>query len=248
MQPLAGKIALVTGGTRGIGFGIARRLLQSGATVMLSGTSRGSVEVALEKLRPEGDVTGYVSDLSQSESGAALVASATERSGRIDVLVNNAGIATGSSVWDISVEEWDRVHNTNLRSTFFVSQAAAKLMSKQKAGSIVNVSSIAGQNGGLAASPSYASAKAAIIGLTRSLARRLAEHGIRVNCVAPSDIETDATAGWPQNLRDRLNAITPLGRFGSAEEVSGAVTFLASDDASYITGQTLSINGGAYLG
>ncbi len=247
MTPLAGKIALVTGGTRGIGFSIARRFLQKGASVVLSGTSRASVATALEKLRAEGSVAGHVSDLSLPESGAALVASAVERFGRIDVLVNNAGISTGTSVWETGIEEWDRVHNTNLRSTFFVSQAVAKLMAGQKGGSIVNVSSIAGQNGGLAASPAYASAKAAVIGLTRSLARRLAEHGIRVNCVAPSDIETDATAGWPQNLRDRLNAITPLGRFGSAEEVAGAVTFLASDDASYITGQTLSINGGAYL-
>ena len=120
-------------------------------------------------------------------------------------------------------------------------------MRDRKAGSIVNVSSIAGQHGGIAGSPAYASSKAAVIGLTRSLARRFAPIGVRVNCIAPADIETDMTASWPQELRDRLNALTPLGRFGRAGEVAGAVTFLASDEASFITGQTISINGGAFM-
>jgi 3-oxoacyl-[acyl-carrier protein] reductase len=120
-------------------------------------------------------------------------------------------------------------------------------MQARRGGSIVNLSSIAGQHGGVAGSPAYASSKAAVIGLTRSLARRFASSRIRVNCIAPADIETDMTAGWPQELRDRLIAMTPLARFGTVAEVSGAATFLASDEASFITGQTLSINGGAFM-
>jgi 3-oxoacyl-[acyl-carrier protein] reductase len=139
------------------------------------------------------------------------------------------------------------VHDVNLRAVFFLSREAARAMQERGGGSIVNVSSIAGQHGGVAGSPAYASSKAAVIGLTRSLARRFAQSGIRVNCIAPADIETDMTAGWPQALRDRLIAMTPLARFGAVEEVSGAAAFLASDEASFITGQTLSINGGAFM-
>jgi 3-oxoacyl-[acyl-carrier protein] reductase len=139
------------------------------------------------------------------------------------------------------------VHDVNLRATFFVSRDAALSMKESGGGAIINVSSIAGQHGGVAGSPAYASSKAAVIGLTRSLARRFAPHGIRVNCIAPADIETDMTANWPQDLRDRLNSLTPLGRFGAVDEVTGAAVFLASREASFIVGQTLSVNGGAYM-
>jgi 3-oxoacyl-[acyl-carrier protein] reductase len=150
-------------------------------------------------------------------------------------------------LWSTSPDEWDRVHDVNLRATFFVAQQAAKSMRDHGKGSILNVSSIAGQHGGVAGSPAYASSKAAVIGLTKSLARRFAPHGIRVNCISPADIETDMTANWPAELRDKLNSLTPLGRFGTIDEVNGAAIFLASDEASFITGQTLSINGGAYM-
>jgi 3-oxoacyl-[acyl-carrier protein] reductase len=135
-----------------------------------------------------------------------------------------------------------------LRATFFVARDSAVAMRRNGGGSIINVSSIAGQHGGVAGSPAYASSKAAVIGLTRSLARRFAPHNIRVNGIAPADIETDMTANWPQDLRDRLNALTPMNRFGTTDEVTGAAVFLASDEASFVTGQTLSINGGAYMG
>jgi 3-oxoacyl-[acyl-carrier protein] reductase len=162
-------------------------------------------------------------------------------------VVNNAGVISRAGEWDLTPDEWDRVHAVNLRSVFFISRAAALAMRAAGQGSILTVSSIAGQHGGIAGSPAYASSKAAVIGLTRSLARRFAPLRIRVNCIAPADIETDMTATWPQDLRDRLNALTPLGRFGSVEEVAGAAVFLASDEASFITGQTLSINGGAFM-
>jgi 3-oxoacyl-[acyl-carrier protein] reductase len=170
-----------------------------------------------------------------------------DRFGRIDILVNNAGVVSRIGEWDLTPEEWDRVHAVNLRATFFVSRDAAKSMRDSGGGAILNVSSIAGQHGGIAGSPAYASSKAAVIGLTRSLARRFAPHKVRVNCIAPADIETDMTATWPQELRDKLNSLTPLNRFGTVDEVTEAATFLVSDHASYITGQTLSINGGAYF-
>jgi 3-oxoacyl-[acyl-carrier protein] reductase len=161
--------------------------------------------------------------------------------------VNNAGVVSRVGEWELTPEEWDRVHDVNLRASFFVARDCAVAMKRNGGGSILNVSSIAGQHGGIAGSPAYASSKAAVIGLTRSLARRFAPHGIRVNCIAPADIETDMTATWPQELRDRLNLLTPLNRFGAISEVTGAAVFFASDEASFITGQTLSINGGAYM-
>jgi NAD(P)-dependent dehydrogenase (short-subunit alcohol dehydrogenase family) len=248
MGRLSGKTALVTGGTRGIGLGIVRHFLKEGARVAFTGTSEVGTSAALGELgRPDGAFR-IVADLSDAAAPKAVVDAAVAALGGIDIVVNNAGIGSRSSVWELTPEEWDRVHDVNLRATFFVSRDAALSMRDRGGGAIINVSSIAGQNGGLAGSPAYASSKAAVIGLTRALARRLAPVGVRVNCLSPADIETDMTAGWPQDLRDQLNAITPLGRFGSIEEVTGAAVFLASDEASYITGQTLAINGGAYLG
>ena len=139
------------------------------------------------------------------------------------------------------------MHAVNLRALFFLAREAAKSMRERGGGSILNLGSIAGQNGGIAGSPAYASSKGAVITLTRSLARRFAPHRIRVNCLSPADIETGMTAGWPQELRQRLIAITPLGRFGEVAEVTGAAVFFASDESSYVTGQTLSINGGAFM-
>lgn len=248
MTRLQGKVALVTGGTRGIGAGIVQAFLDEGATVAFSGTSSASIAKASAAFGTnESHHHGFLADLSQRDAGAQLVDVVLEHFGRIDVLVNNAGVVSRVGEWDLTPEEWDRVHDVNLRATFFVARDAAISMRRNGGGAIINVSSIAGQHGGVAGSPAYASSKAAVIGLTRSLARRFAPYGIRVNCLAPADIETDMTANWPQDLRDKLNSLTPLGRFGEIAEMTGAAVFLASNEASYITGQTLSINGGAYM-
>ena len=242
MGRLAGKTALVTGGTRGIGAGIVRAFLAEGATVAFSGTTRQSIE----KSHHEG-AAGFVSDLADADAPAQLIDAVAKRFGGLDVLVNNAGIGSRASEWDLTPQEWDRVHAVNLRAVFFLSREAAKSMRERGGGSIVNVSSIAGQNGGIAVSPAYGSSKGAVITLTRSLARRFAPHRIRVNCLSPADIETDLTAGWPGELRDRMIAMTPLSRFGAVDEVTGAALYFASDESTYVTGQTLSINGGAFM-
>jgi 3-oxoacyl-[acyl-carrier protein] reductase len=247
MGRLQGKVALVTGGTRGIGASIAKSFLREGAAVGFSGTSDQSVATAMADFANLGASKGYVADLAVADASHTLVGAVVQQFGRIDIVVNNAGVVSRASEWEITSEEWDRVHHVNLKATFFVAQQAARAMRDQGGGAILNVSSIAGQHGGVAGSPAYASSKAAVIGLTKSLARRFAQHSIRVNCISPADIETDMTASWPAELRDRLNAMTPLNRFGTTEEVNGAAIFLASDEASFITGQTLSINGGAFM-
>jgi 3-oxoacyl-[acyl-carrier protein] reductase len=244
---LDGKTALITGGTRGIGFALVEAFLRQGARVAFSGTSEQSVDRATARLQAREDCVGVVSDLANAEAAAQLVDAAVRRLGIVSILVNNAGVGSGSSAWEVTPEEWDRVLNVNLRAVFFASQAVARSM-RGAGGAIVNVSSIAGQNGGVAGSPAYAAAKAGVIGLTRSLARQFAAEGIRVNCLSPADIETDMTAGWPPALRERLVAATPLGRFAQPTELAGAAVFLASDEASFITGQTLAVNGGAYMG
>lgn len=246
MKRLDGKVALVTGGTRGIGAAVVRAFTAEGARVAYSGTSDASIDKARSALGSH--ARGFAADLADPTAPDRLIEAVLAAFGHLDVLVNNAGVVSRASEWDLDPVEWDRLHAVNVRSVFFLSRAAARSMRERWAGSIVNVSSIAGQHGGVAGSPAYGSSKAAVIGITRSLARRFAPFGVRVNCIAPADIETDMTANWPPELRDRLNALTPLGRFGSVEEVAGAVTFLASDEASFITGQTLSINGGAYMG
>ena len=243
---LADKAAVVSGATRGIGFAIAEAFLAEGARTFISGTTRDGVVDACARL---GDkrCAGAAHDLADRDAPARLIDDAVAALGTIDILVNNAGVVTAEDEWQLTPAQWDRVMAVNLRAAFFAAQAAAAVMREHAGGAIVNVASIAGQTGGLAGSPAYAAAKAGVIGLTRSLARRLAAHAIRVNALSPADIETDMTAGWPDALRERLIAITPLARFGDAAEVTGAAVFLASDEASFITGQTININGGAFM-
>lgn len=245
---LTGKIALVTGAAQGIGRDIALALAADGADVAICDVNLEAAQKTAADIEAKGRKSlPLKANVAASADVTAMIDQIIEKFGRIDILVNNAGVVSRTDEWTLSPEEWDRVHDVNLRATFFVARDCAVAMKRNGGGSILNISSIAGQHGGIAGSPAYASSKAAVIGLTRSLARRFASHSIRVNCLAPADIETDMTANWPQELRDRLNSLTPLNRFGSVEEVTGAAVFLVSDEASYITGQTLSINGGAYM-
>jgi 3-oxoacyl-[acyl-carrier protein] reductase len=245
---LKGKAALITGGTRGIGAAVLRSFLAEGATVVYSGRTEESVAKAHAHLGTDGTVIGIAADLEDPGAPTKLVEAALRHANHLDILVNNAGVVSRAGEWDLTPEEWDRVQAVNVRAAFFLSQAVGRGMCEHGRGSIINFSSIAGQHGGVAGSPAYGAAKAAVIGMTRSLARRFGPRGVRVNCIAPADIETDMTAGWPQDLRQKLIGLTPLNRFGEPHEVVGAAVFLASDESSFITGQTLSINGGAYMG
>ena len=252
MSDLAGKVVLITGGTRGIGGELVHAFAARGARVAFSGTSARSVADAMGRFSdriPQGaTVRGFAADLADAAAPGQLVGEVVTTFGGIDVLVCNAGIAGSADPWAVQPEEWDQVLAVNLRAAFFCAREAATSMRARDGGSIVNVSSVAGQIGGAATGPAYVASKAGMIGLTKSLARHLAGARIRVNCVAPADIETDMTAGWSDDLRQRLVAMTPLGRFGHADELSGAVLFLASGAASFVTGQTLNVNGGIYMG
>jgi NAD(P)-dependent dehydrogenase (short-subunit alcohol dehydrogenase family) len=244
---LKDKTALVTGGTRGIGAAMVRAFLAEGAKVVFSGRTKESVERARAHFPSDGSAIGIAADLELPDAAATLAQAALRHLDRLDVLVNNAGIVTGAGHWELTPAEWDRVQAVNVRATFFLSQAAGRAMCERGRGSIINFSSIAGQHGGIAGSPAYGAAKAAVIGITRSLARRFGPSGVRVNCIAPADIETDMTANWPPELRQKLIDLTPLARFGEPDEVAGSAVFLASDESAFITGQTLSVNGGAYM-
>ena len=251
MGDLAGKVALVTGGTRGIGLELVRAFSDAGAVVAFSGTTPATVEEGRRQLDDGAVATrlhGFVAELADPATPRRLVGEVVAACGGIDVLVCSAGLVGSSDFWAVDAEAWDQLFAVNLRAAFFCAREAAVSMRERGGGSIVNIASVAGQIGGAATGPAYVASKAGMIGLTKSLARHLAAAHIRVNCVAPADIETDMTAGWPPELRQRLTAMTPLGRFGQAGEVSQAVLYLAGAGASFVTGQTLNVNGGIYMG
>jgi 3-oxoacyl-[acyl-carrier protein] reductase len=247
MARLSGKVALVTGGTRGIGRAIAAAYAREGANVMVSGGSAASIARADVQAMLGERVAAVAGDLADAATPTQLVAATVARFGRLDVLVNNAGIGGSADFWGTSATQWDEVMAVNLRAAFLLARAAADRM-RESGGAIVNVSSVAGQIGGAATGPAYVASKAALIGLTKSIARHTAAFQVRVNCIAPADIETDMTAAWTPELRARLVAMTPLGRFGTPAEVAELAVYLAEDASAFVTGQTFNVNGGLYMG
>ena len=233
---LAGKAALVTGGSRGIGAAIARELAAAGAQVTLS--YRSGREEA-EKVAEEIGARAEQADVSDREQAQALV----EAAGEIDVLVNNAGLTRDGLLARMSDEDWREVIETNLGGTFYTCRAATRGMMRRRSGAIVNVSSIVGLHGN-PGQTNYSASKAGIIGFTKALARELGVRGIRANVVAPGYVDTRLTQALPSELREGMLASTPLGRFGTPEDVAGAVRFLCSNEASFITGEVLLVDGG----
>ena len=246
-KPLAGRIAIVTGGTRGIGLAIARALAEDGASVVVSGRDAGRLDSAVKELESLGaPALGVAADQSKRDDCDRLVDAAKERFGRIDVLVNNAGITRDQLLVRMKDDDWDQVLDTNLRGVFLMTRAVAKSMMRQKSGRIINIASTAGAMGN-PGQVNYSAAKAGVIGFTKAAARELAHWNILVNAVAPGLIETDMAAAIPAEAREALLQQVPLKRVGAAREVAEMVRFLAGDGAAYVTGQTIHVNGGLYM-
>jgi 3-oxoacyl-[acyl-carrier protein] reductase len=246
-KTLAGKVAIVTGGSRGIGLAIARLLAEDGASVVVSGRDAARLEAAVKELESLGaPVMGVAADAAKREDVDRLVEATRERFGRIDVLVNNAGITRDQLLVRMKDDDWDQVLDTNLRGVFLMTRAVGKVMMRQKSGRIINIASTAGAMGN-PGQVNYSAAKAGVIGLTKAAGRELAHWNILVNAVAPGLIETDMAAAIPAEAREAMLQQVPLKRIGQGREVAEVVRFLAGDGASYITGQTIHVNGGLYV-
>jgi 3-oxoacyl-[acyl-carrier protein] reductase len=246
-KPLAGEVALVTGASRGIGRAIAQALGAAGATVVGTATGAAGVASIDEALKSAGaSGRGIVLDVADGAASEAAVADIESREGAVTILVNNAGVTRDGLLLRMKPEDWDAVISTNLGSVFRLSKAVLRGMMKGRKGRIINIASVVGLIGN-PGQANYCAAKAGIGGFTRSLAREVASRGITVNVVAPGFIDTDMTKALPEAQREALAGQIPLGRLGRPEDIAEAVCFLAGPGAAWITGETLSVNGGMHM-
>ncbi|MGV2496784.1 3-oxoacyl-[acyl-carrier-protein] reductase [Pelagerythrobacter aerophilus] len=245
MFSLEGKTALVTGASGGIGSAIAYALARQGARLALSGSNSAKLRSFREQINEEvgGDHVEITCDLSNTTQVEELIPATIDTLGKIDILVNNAGVTRDNLAMRMKDEEWDAVMRINLEAAFRLMRAATRPMMKAKHGRIVSITSVVGATGN-PGQMNYAAAKAGLVGMSKSLAQELASRGITVNCVAPGFIRTAMTDQLPDAQKDALNARIPMGRMGEGEDIGAAVAYLASDEAAYITGQTLHVNGG----
>ena len=249
MAQLTDKVAVVTGGSRGIGRGIALELAKRGAAVIVNynASAEAANEVVAAIQSTGGKASAVKADVSNMADAEALIKAAIDQFGKIDILVNNAGTTRDGMIMMMKEDDWDTVLDTNLKSAWTCSKVAVKAMMRKRYGRIVNITSVSGI-AGQAGQTNYSASKAGMIGLTKSLAREIGSREVTVNAVAPGFVHTDLTANLPQELTDQLNKNIPLGRWGTVEDVAFAVAFLVSDEASYITGQVLSVDGGMVMG
>lgn len=245
---LKNRVVMITGGAKGIGKAIALAFAKDGAKVALVDIDKEGLETLKREIeRKGGEAIVIACDISKSREVGEMVNQVLRRYDRIDILVNNAGIIRRGTIETVTEEDWDRVMEVNLKGTFNCCKAVAGIMKQQGYGKIVNVSSIAGKMGDITSAPGYGSSKAGVDALTKTLARQLARYGINVNAVSPHAIETEMSGQWSEDRRKEIIASIPLGRLGKPEDVAEAVLFLASDNASFITGEILDVNGGALM-
>jgi 3-oxoacyl-[acyl-carrier protein] reductase len=248
MIDLTGRSAVITGGSRGIGRAIVLRLATQGADITFS--YRGNTAAAEETVASVEALgrraIAHQGDVTDPAAAEALVKTALEAYGKVDILVNNAGVTRDDLIMRMSIEAWREVLETNLFGSFYMTKAVTRPMLKAKSGRIINITSVSGQAGQMGQA-NYSSAKAGLIGLTKATARELASRGITANAVAPGFVDTELTRDLPEALKEQLRAATPLGRFGETTEIAAAVAFLASDEAAFITGQVLAVDGGLVM-
>jgi 3-oxoacyl-[acyl-carrier protein] reductase len=245
---LTGKTALVTGASRGIGRAIALRLAEAGANVVVNyaGSEAAAAETVAKVKELGRDAIMIKANVASADEVNEMFKEALDRFGSVDILVNNAGITRDNLLMRMKEEEWDEVINTNLKGVFNCIKAATRPMMKQRSGRIINITSVVGVLGN-PGQANYVAAKAGVIGLTKTTARELASRNITVNAVAPGFIDTDMTVGLPEDVKSAMLGQIPLGRLGQPDEIAKVVLFLASDAASYMTGQTLHVDGGMYM-
>lgn len=244
---LEDKVAIITGAARGIGFSIARMFSEQGATSIIIDLDQEAVDAAVQKIDDMGNKSiGFKADVTNADEIASLFKEIHKNFGKIDILVNNAGITKDGLLMKMKEADWDAVINVNLKGTFICTQKICRYMMKNRSGSIINIASVIGLMGN-AGQANYAASKGGIIALTKSSAKEFASRNIRVNAVAPGFIQTEMTEKLPQEIIDNYSAAIPLSRMGETKDVANLCIFLASDEASYITGQTIQVDGGLIM-
>jgi 3-oxoacyl-[acyl-carrier protein] reductase len=241
------KVAVITGASRGIGRSIALALAEAGARIVAVDLDPVATDAIVAELKEKGtEAIAVIGNVTVTEDTEKMIDAAIAAFGRVDILVNNAGITRDGLLMRMKDEDWDAVMTVNLKGAFLCSRAAAKVMTKQRYGRIINIASVVGQMGN-AGQANYCASKAGLIGLTKSNARELAKRNVTVNAVAPGFIATAMTDALPEKVRDELTAQIPLARLGSADDIANAVVFLALEKSAYITGQVIAVNGGMYM-